>query len=178
MSPIKNLSATTLLIIAMTLCFGANPAQGQTSNSAAQSAPAQQGGGIPDQDIAMLRKNLRSQRKQIIAANIKLTDAEAEKFWPLYDRYVSDLVTINSAKYDLIKQYVESQGNLTDAQADAAVKKWIGVDQSVSDLRLKYVPAFRQVLSARNTALFYQLDRRVQLMIDLQLAAAIPLIEP
>jgi hypothetical protein len=178
LSQIKNLTVTTLLTIAMLFCFSVNRALGQTSSSAAQSAPAQPGGGVSDQDIAMLRKNLRSQRKQIIAANMKLTDAEAEKFWPLYDRYVSDLVGINKAKYDLIQQYVQAQGNLTDAQADGAVKQWIGVDQSVSDLRLKYVPAFRQVLSAKNTALFYQLDRRVQLMIDLQLAAALPLIEP
>ena len=178
MSQIKNLSVTTLLTIAMPFCFGVSRAQGQTSNAPSQAAPAQPDGGIPDQDIAMLRKNLRSQRKQIIAANMKLTDAEAEKFWPLYDRYVSDLVSANSAKYDLIQQYVQAQGNLTDAQADAAVKQWISVDQSVSALRLKYVPAFRQILSAKNTALFYQLDRRVQLMIDLQLAAALPLIEP
>lgn len=175
MSPIKKLSAT-LLITAMTLCAGVNFAQGQTSNPSGQ--PAQQGGGVSDQDIMMLRKNLRSQRKQIIAANMKLTEAEAEKFWPLYDRYVSDLVKINGAKYDLIQQYVQAQGNLTDAQADSAVKQWIGVDKSVNDLRLTYVPEFRQVLSAKNTALFYQLDRRVQLMIDLQLAAALPLIEP
>ena len=126
----------------------------------------------------MLRKNLRSQRKQIIAANMKLTDAEAEKFWPLYDQYISDLQHVNGTKYALIKQYVDLKGNLSDAQADSAVEQWIGVDQKVSDLRLKYVPAFRKVLSAKNTALFYQLDRRVQLMIDLQLAASLPLIEP
>jgi len=48
----------------------------------------------------------------------------------------------------------------------------------VIELRLKYVPTFRKVLSARNTLLFYQLDRRVSLMIDLQLASQVPLIEP
>jgi len=144
----------------------------------AQGATAPQDQGVSDQDIQMLRKNLRSQRKQIIAANLQLTDAEAEKFWPLYDQYVSDLVKNNNTKYELIKQYVQAQGNLSDAQADSAVKQWIGVDQSVSELRLKYFPAFRKVLSAKNTALFYQLDRRVQLMIDLQLASALPLIEP
>lgn len=152
--------------------------QAQSSSNLAQPASGQQSDGISDQDIQMLRKNLRSQRKQIIAANMKLTDTEAEKFWPLYDQYVSDLVKTNATKYELIKQYVQAQGNLTDAQADSAVTQWIGVDQSVSELRLKYVPAFRKVLSARNTALFYQLDRRVQLMIDLQLASSLPLIEP
>jgi len=131
-----------------------------------------------DQDIAMLRKDLRSQRKQIIAANLPLTSGEAEKFWPVYEQYVGELVQINNAKYSLIKQYVQSSGTMTDDQADAAVKQWLGVDESVTQLRMKYIPSFRKVLSAKNTALFYQLDRRVQLMIDLQLASQLPLIEP
>jgi hypothetical protein len=177
MSRIRNFAFTTLLtIMAILFTCGVSGAQGQSSNTMAATPPQDQG--VSDQDIQMLRKNLRSQRKQIIAANMQLTDTEAEKFWPLYDQYVSDLVKNNNTKYELIKQYVQAQGNLTDAQADSAVKQWIGVDQSVSDLRLKYFPAFRKVLSAKNTALFYQLDRRVQLMIDLQLASALPLVEP
>ena len=51
-----------------------------------------------DQEIAMLRSNLRSNRKQVIADNMKLTDSEAEKFWPIYDQYVNELVNINNAK--------------------------------------------------------------------------------
>ena len=148
------------------------------SKSDAQATSDQQSQPITDADIQMLRKNLRSERKQVIAANMKLTDAEAEKFWPVYEQYVSELVTNNNLKYDLIKQYVQQQGNLTDAQADAAVKQWIQVDESVAQLRLKYVPLFRKVLSAKNTAVFYQVDRRIQLMIDLQLASALPMMEP
>jgi hypothetical protein len=146
----------------------------------AQNAPAtaQSDQGVSDQDIQLLRKNLRSQRKQIIAANMKLSDTEAEKFWPLYEQYVSELVALNGPKYALIKQYVQAQGALSDAQADSAVKQWLDIDRSVGDLRVKYVPTFRKVLSAKNTALFYQLDRRIQLMIDLQLASGLPLIEP
>jgi hypothetical protein len=133
---------------------------------------------ITDEDIQMMRKDIRSQRKQIIAANLKLTDAEAEKFWPVYEQYISDLVKINGTKYALIKQHVQTRGALTDSEAETAVSQWVGVDQSVAELRKKYIPIFRKVLSARNTALFYQLDRRVQLMIDLQLASSLPMIEP
>jgi glutamyl-tRNA reductase len=133
---------------------------------------------ITDEDIQMMRKDIRSQRKQIIAANMKLTDAEAEKFWPVYEQYISDLVNINGAKYALVKQYVETRGALTDAEAETAVNQWAGIDQSVADLRKRYIPTFRKVLSPKNTALFYQLDRRVQLMIDLQLASSLPMIEP
>jgi hypothetical protein len=52
------------------------------------------------------------------------------------------------------------------------------VDESVVQLRLKYIPIFRKALSAKGTAMFFQIDRRVQMMIDLQLASSLPLIEP
>jgi Spy/CpxP family protein refolding chaperone len=133
---------------------------------------------ITDEDIQMMRKDIRSQRKQIIAANMRLTDTEAEKFWPVYEQYVSELVKINGTKYALIKQYLQSAGSLTDAEAESAVKQWVDIDQSVAELRMKYIPTFHKVLSPKNTALFYQLDRRVQLMIDFQLASSLPLIEP
>ena len=147
-------------------------AQDKTSQAAVKP------GASIDQDILLLRKDIRSQRKQLIAANMSLTSDEAEKFWPIYEQYVGELVQINNTKYDLIKQYVQSSGALTADQADDSIKKWLGVDQSVAQLRMKYFPTFRKVLSAQNTALFYQLDRRVQLMIDLQLASQLPLIEP
>jgi len=133
---------------------------------------------VTDEDIQMLRKDIRSQRKQIIAANMKFSEAEAEKFWPVYEQYVSDLVKLNGTKYALIKQYIQTQGALTDTEAASAVNQWVNVDESVAALRKKYIPIFSKVLSPKSTALFYQLDRRVQLMIDLQLASSIPMIEP
>jgi hypothetical protein len=154
------------------LACGVAFAQGNTSQAAAKPAAS------IDQDISMLRKDIRSQRKQLIAANMSLTSDEAEKFWPIYEQYIGELVQINNTKYDLIKQYVQSSGALTADQADNSVKQWLGVEESVAQLRMKYIPTFRKVLSAQNTALFYQLDRRVQLMIDLQLASQLPLIEP
>jgi len=131
-----------------------------------------------DQQMALLRKDIRAQRKQLIAANMNLSSSEAEKFWPVYEQYVGELVEINNTKYELIKNYLQSSTNMTADEADNTVKKWLWVDESAAKLRMKYVPIFRKVLSAQSTALFYQLDRRVQLMIDLQLASNIPLIEP
>lgn len=130
-----------------------------------------------DEEIAMLRSDLRSTRKQVIAANMKLTDSEAEKFWPIYNQYINDLVDINNAKYALIKEYLQN-ANMTEEQADSLSKRWVEVDASVVQLRLKYIPIFRKALSAKGTAMFFQIDRRVQMMIDLQLASAIPLVQP
>ncbi len=144
---------------------------------AAPPAGGQQNASSVDREIAMLRSDLRSNRKQVIAANMKLTPTEAEKFWPIYDEYVNDLVKINDAKYAIIKEYMQNT-NMTEEQADSITKRWLTVDESVVQLRLKYIPIFRKALTAKGTALFFQIDRRVQMLIDLQLASALPLIEP
>jgi ClpP class serine protease len=168
------LLATAVIVFPRSAALAQN-ASPQTSSRASAGDDFQP---ITDEEIQMLRKDIRSQRKQLIAVNMKLTDTEAEKFWPVYEQYVSELVGINGAKYGLVKQYVQSQGALTDPQAESAVKQWVDIDQSVAELRTKYIPIFRKILSPKKTALFYQLDRRVQLMIDLQLASSLPLVEP
>ena len=174
----RNLLAAILILATFGLAVPGAYAQQTNRPDTAKAAPAEAPRPISDEDIQLLRKDIRVQRKQLIAANLPLTPSEAEKFWPVYDQYVSELVSNNDKKYALIKQYVQTGGVLTDNQADDAVKQWVSVDQSVAALRLKYIPVFRKVLSAKNEALYYQLDRRVQLMIDLQLMALIPMVQP
>jgi hypothetical protein len=132
----------------------------------------------PDQDFQLLRKDVRSQKKQIVAANMNLTDAEAEKFWPVYDRYAVDLAKIYDTKIALVQEYLDNYKTMTGDQAESYVRRRGAVEQQeVMQLRLKYVPEFRKVLSGRQVALFCQIDWRLELMINLQLAQ-LPLIEP
>ena len=130
-----------------------------------------------DEDIKLFRKNLQSERKQIVAANMNLTDAEAQKFWPVYDQYTADLAKFNDTKAALIKNYLQTVDTMSGEQAMSYVQKRADIEESIMQLRLKYIPAFRKVLSDRHTALFYQIDWRISLITDLQLAQA-PMIDP
>jgi len=129
------------------------------------------------QEIELMRRDIRSMRKQLIAANLKLTDDQATKFWPVYDQYIAELVKVNNTKYDLLKEYFDSYGTLTPEQADSMTKRLLDLDVSVAQLRQKYQPIVRAVLPAKETATFFQLDRRIAMMIDLQLASQIPLVQ-
>jgi hypothetical protein len=157
------------MVILTGISIGQSSAQTPSNNSAQSTT---------DQDIDLLRKDIRSQKKQIIAANLQLTDTEAVKFWPLYDQYTAELVKINDAKYAAIKDYATNYSTLTDDQAVTLTRQIIGVEQSVAQLRLKYVPIFDKVISGKKTGLFFQLDRRLVMLIDLQLASQIPMVEP
>lgn len=154
------------LILAIPLAFalvGARPASAQDP---------------VDEDIKLFRKDLRSLRKQIIAANMDLSDKEAEQFWPLFERYTEELAAKHDQKYELLKEYAQDYTTMTDEQAEKYIRGRAAVDQAVLQVRLKYFPLFRRVLSGKSTAVFFQLDWRLGLIMDLQLASQTPLIEP
>jgi hypothetical protein len=130
---------------------------------------------ITDEDIVLLRQDLRAKKMQVIGQNMSLSDAEAQKFWPIYNHYVKDLQEVNNQKYDLLKQYAHMWSTMTDQDAVIYVRHWLEVDAEVQALRVKYVPVVNQVLPGKKAATFFQLDRRLNMIIDLQLFSQIPL---
>src|SRR5579862_2804884 len=122
----KRLNAVRTVIGLLGLLFiGSGWMLGQTSQPpASQNTPvyapqANVGGqqaGISDQDIAMLRADLRSKRKQITAQNMNLTTEEATKFWPVYDQYVLATIKQNDARWAMIKDYAANYSGMTDEQ--------------------------------------------------------------
>jgi hypothetical protein len=132
---------------------------------------------ISDQDLNLLRKDLRSKRKQLIAANLKLTDAEAAKFWPVYDQYVTELITINDKKFGLIQDYADNWGKMTNDQSLLFSRQWLDMDIQTAQLRQKYVPIVSKALDGKKTATFFQLDRRIAMMMELQVSSQMPLVQ-
>ena len=130
---------------------------------------------ITDEDIILLRQDLRAKKMQVIGQNMSLSDTEAQKFWPIYNHYVKDLQEVNNQKYALLKQYAQMWGTMTDQDAVIYVRNWLEADGQAQALRVKYVPVVNQVLPGKKAATFFQLDRRLNMIIDLQLFSQIPL---
>jgi Spy/CpxP family protein refolding chaperone len=169
-------SLLAALALSAAILFFHLSAVAQANSAQATTPPTSQSS--MSQDIDLLRKDIRSQKKQIIAANMPLTDTEAQKFWPVYDQYTAELVKINNDKYALIQEYAQSYGSMTDAQASDWATRILKLDSDVAALRQKYWPNFLKVLPAKKAALYEQVERRAQMLIDIQLAAQIPLLQP
>ena len=150
----------------------------QTSaGSQSSSADAQDNVRIKDQDIELLRQDLRSRKKQIVAENLNLTADQATKFWPLYNQYIAEQVKIHDQKYAIIKELANSWGTITDTQSIDLTNRALAVDDQVAQLRIKYVPNFTKILPGKLVATFFQIDRRLQMMVDLQLMSQLPLMQ-
>jgi hypothetical protein len=149
------------------LLFGASSAFAQRESDTGVSV---------DKDVALLRRDLRAEKKQIIAANMSFTEAEATKFWPVYDQYAAEMGKVNDEFYGIVKEYVTVQKTLTDAQAVALMKRWAESQQKQVATRAKYVPIFEKTIPATKAALFLQVDRRLYTLMDLQTSTELPLI--
>ena len=129
-----------------------------------------------DKNIALMRKDLRSDKKQFIALNMPLTDVEATKFWPVYDQYTAELSKIYDGRAALVKDYAANSKTLTDAAAADLIQKSLDNDTAITKLRQKYAPIIGTVLPGKKAALFFQLEKRLGLIMDLQIASEIPLV--
>jgi hypothetical protein len=163
--------ATSLLgVTSLVSAQQATPSNNQNANATAEQ--------VNDANIQLMREDIRAERKKIVAANMPLTDTEATKFWPVYDRYIADTIKVNDVRYALLKEYAQNYQTATDAQADSYIKRWLALDNDNTQLRLKYIPEFEKVISHKKTAMFFQIDRRVAMMIELQLSSEVPLLKP
>jgi len=173
----KNAIAVFVMMLAVSMAGVPMFAQAASSAQALPGASAPPPSANLDKDIQLLREDVRSQKKQLVAANMPLTADEATKFWPVYDQYAADSAKIGDSRVALIKEYAANYNTMTDAQANDLMKRASAIDQGFNALRSSYVPKFEKVISAKKTALWFQLDRRLDLLINLQLAANIPVVD-
>jgi|SRR6516164_5728050 hypothetical protein len=81
------------------------------------------------------------------------------------------------AQVAFIKDYAANYNNMSDQLAQDYMSRAADIDLKLMELRTKYVPIFEKVISSQRTTLWYKIDRRLDLLINLQLAAAIPVVD-
>ena len=134
---------------------------------------------VNDNDVALLRKNLQAEAKQLITKNMQLTDSEADGLSGLlYDQYAAEVRKVNDTRFGLIKQYAKVYKTMTPTEADSMVRLLAEADQTIISLRMQYLPKFEQVLPGTKAALFMQLDRRLDSLLNVQIASQLPAIKP
>ena len=127
--------------------------------------------------VELVRKDVRAEKAIILAQNIDFTKDEAVDFWPLYSEYELDLSKWYDQRLAVIKDYLNKQDILTDDQARKLAEQVFSLEQKRTDLKRTYYKKFSKVVGAKKAARFFQIENQLNAMIDLRLAAALPLIK-
>jgi hypothetical protein len=123
----------------------------------------------------LLRGDVSSLKKELIAANLKLTEGETTWAWQVYEQYLAEMSKINGTKTAILKEYSQEYDTLTDDQAGDLIRRWLETDVEQAKLRHRFAGIFRKVLPGKKAATFLQLERRISMMMDVQLTSGLPL---
>ena len=126
--------------------------------------------------IALARSDLKTEKTAIIAQNIWFTEDEAFAFWPLHSEYNVALNKLLDQRLVLLGDYAATYKNMTDDEATALANKVFDWEKKRTDLKRTWFKKFAKVVPAKKAAQFFQIENQINTALDLQLAAALPLI--
>ncbi len=130
-----------------------------------------------DAFIEILKMDANTQKSTIFRTNMRLNKAEGDKFWPVYESYERDLDIINNERIEVIRDYARNYNNLSDEDSEAIAKKAFKLQEKRVKLRKKYFKKFKKVSSSKTATKFFQLENRVNLILDMKIASKLPLIK-
>jgi hypothetical protein len=135
---------------------------------------AQDDGPAIDSTIAVVRANMQADRAALITTGMNFSDKDGAAFWPIYQQYDYERSRLDDRRAAVIKQYTLKFRNLTDADAKAMADQMFDCESRLAELKKKYYKKFNKVLPALTVTTFFQLERRIDLMMDMQVEAALP----
>src|SRR5579864_3874792 len=127
-----------------------------------------------DSTIAVVRANMQADRAALITTGMNFNDKDGAAFWPIYEQYDHERSMLDDRRAAVIKQYTQKYPNLTDAEAKAMTDQMFYCESRLAELKKKYYKKFNRVLPALTVTKFFQLDRRIDLMMDMNVEASLP----
>lgn len=127
--------------------------------------------------MELVRDAAKSNKKALIAVNLRLTPAEEKGFWPVYDSYQADLDKITERLGKLIVNYAKefNADSLSDAKAKELMKNYLACEEDIIKLKKSYLSKFDAVLPGKKVMTYYQLENKIGAVIRYDMAGQIPL---
>lgn len=148
----------------------------QTAPPQASTAAAKPSQASIDEVLKAMRADMQSTRADIMAKNLTLTAAQAAKFWPLFETYQKEQSVIMDEQLKGIQKYAESINTLDDATATSLLQGHFDRDIRMNALRQRFFKEFQTVLPTRLAVRVMQIDYRLSLVTQMEIASKIPLI--
>ena len=125
------------------------------------------------------RQALRGEREASVRANVDLTPKEAEAFWPIYREYHAEQDKLGDRTYGLIRDYADAYNanRVTDEQAQRWAREALELDQARAKLKARYMEKFSNILPGRKFARYYQIETKLDNLLNAKLSGEIPLVE-
>ena len=125
----------------------------------------------------LLRSDLRTQKVAVITQMMAFTEREDAAFWPVYREHELELSRLHDERLAAIESYAKAYTSLTPKTADELALKVLDLEARRTALKQKYYTKVKAALSPTRAAQALQIENQIQLLVDLQVAASLPLVK-
>jgi len=125
--------------------------------------------------IEVLRGQISTDRQAVVALNMDLSEKQSEAFWPVYREYHEKRDELADRRVKLLTEFRDSQIGMTAEQAQQMLKEAIDLEDKLNDLKHNYRADFEKVLGPRHTLRYYQIENKLDAIINYELASVVPL---
>jgi len=131
----------------------------------------------PADNMQIIREKIKTDKKLLIAENMNLTESEAKVFWPVYENYQKDLGKLFDKTVKLIENYAANYQTMTEEAAKELINGYLVIEGERVTLMKSFLPKFRKVLPEKKVARYYQLENKIDAVVNYGLARQIPLVK-
>jgi hypothetical protein len=131
----------------------------------------------PADNMQLVREKIKTDKKLFIAQNMNLTESEAKVFWPVYENYQKDLSKLVDKTVKLIDNYATNYQTMTEEAAKELINGYLTIEGERVTLMKSFLPKFRKVLPEKKVARYYQLENKIDAIVNYGLAKQIPLVK-
>jgi len=128
-------------------------------------------------NMQFVLEKMKADKKLLVAENMQLTEKEAKAFWPVYESYQNELFLLRTRTLKLIDTYGDAYGKMTNKTAKKILDEYMTIEMLRLELRKAYLPKFRKVLPDVKVVRYYQIENKINAVVDFELAKRIPLIK-
>ena len=128
-----------------------------------------------DDTRELAREAIHANKKLVVAANMNLNANEKEGFWAVYEDYQKDLGEILERTVALIEDYALNFETLSDKKAKELLNSHLKIEADTVKLKKRYLSKFQKVLPPQKVVRYYQIENKIEAIIDYDLVDKIPL---
>lgn len=127
-------------------------------------------------DMQALRQAMKTDKRGYIAKMLDLTNAEAKRFWPIYDSYDRVIDETSRRRVVAVKDLVVRDSPTTNLAAKNLTAELVNIYDTEAKARVRLARSVMRALPPVKAARYLQLEDKMLAVRDYDEASAVPLI--
>jgi hypothetical protein len=127
-------------------------------------------------DIEAILVELEANRKLLVEENMNLADEKKAGFWKVYDAYRTEIMVHEKQGLSLLREFRDHFDDLNNERAAKILANYFALEQETLTVRSSYIDNFTQVISQKQTLRFYQIENKLESIIQADISSVTPLV--